>query len=1268
MKIKEIQVDGFGVWSGLSVHSMPDNMTVFYGPNEAGKTTLMQFLRTMFYGFTPERRTRYLPPVYGGNPGGAIRVTGPGGGYEICRRAQLDQYGSTGALSVTGSDGQSQGPHRLTMLLGQVDESIFTNVFAIGLRELQELSTLDDTAAADELYKLSSGLDRVSLVDVIRQLRSSRQQLASANQDEGQLQRLMAEREKLKDEIESLSAQGRRWAELASLKASHSTELEESKLRIEQWALEAKGYELAQQIRPTWVKKSDIQVRMQRLHARLDLPDSVADRLSEIDADIKHHKETLSGISSRRNELREQAQRLPLRPGITEMAAKIEAAAEQGPWIASLQKAQQRLESQLDSAKQELIENAARLGMSEEDQRALLEDGKTTSIPDLSRQAINQLAEPASEVRMWTSRVKQAIDQCDVEKREAEKLESELTVALRAHNQSDIQSALSSGGEITALLRKRIALEDQLKKQQTRRKQLDDEAVDLQVDEAFSVERALLLGVIFVAGAFMVLWGLGHWITLFGNSSTADPNKGLMFFVVGICALFVVYIMNMSMEKGNTTQLDEVEEQIAALGKEIQRTQAEREELDRRLPIQKGDPESRLREMESSIQSLEGLLPLQQNLQAAQQRLQAAKKRVTTASDSMRTAKSNWKRTLQHFGLAETMSPKSIRMLADGYDSLLQTRRRLSSLTEELESRQVELGAITQRIDALSRQVFAAKAASDAIAESRQMESSPSGSSGSRESERSERSEKVQRDGREKRMSLHSTGDTQRIAPTLKANIDAGDRALEQLARLTELLSSQEQFITQKRQMKEKDQELAKEAATEEKAIDRLHRSHSALLAEHGCESEEHLLQLLESKHEYLALEKELSTFNERIQEVIAGVAPIESVMRLLEGNSSEELSKRREAIGQRTAQAKERIEQLHRRQGELTQEMKSLASDGRLSEAKLELSCTENQISAVAAHWQTLATTTHLLDRVCEVYETERQPETLREASAFLNQLTEGKYVRIWTPLGKNQLRVDNRDGQALPLEVLSRGTREAVFIALRLSLAAAYSRRGVVIPLVLDDVLVNFDSVRAESAAKVLRDFAGLGHQVIMFTCHEHIMRIFNQIGVEVRILPNQGAPGIAEIFYPERCIAPVAPAAKDEVQEIPMIEEPRKKTLSPEPAVDPINLPVLAAKSPVKIPGPLPKREPKVRRVVVMEQPKIDWLWYERSLDSLDADTLDFGTADTTGFGASLAKAEGFDPDLLDWSWVEAQERVDEKAAPEDLWWRPQTQVATGSRSGK
>ena len=363
-----------------------------------------------------------------------------------------------------------------------------------------------------------------------------------------------------------------------------------------------------------------------------------------------------------------------------------------------------------------------------------------------------------------------------------------------------------------------------------------------------------------------------------------------MFFVMGMCALFLVYMMNITMEKGNTAQLDEVEDQLAALRKELQKTQLEREELDRRLPVHSGDPEMRLRDMEETVQALEGLLPMQQNLEAVRQRHQAARQRAAQAAESLRAAKSGWRKTLQHFGLAENLSPKSIRLLADGYDSLLQTRRRLTGLVEELESRQFELGAITQRIDALARQVFAAKAASDAIAG----QDRPAG--GERAAGKSD------------------------FAAAIKADVDLGNRALEQLAKMSELLSSQEQFILQKRQLREQDHELAAQASKLEKSLDKLHRGHSAVLAEHGCESEEQLLQQLEAKHEYLKLDQEQAAYAQRIQEMIGGSVPFDSILRLLESSTADELTKRREAIGQRTQQATLRMEQLHQRQGELNQ------------------------------------------------------------------------------------------------------------------------------------------------------------------------------------------------------------------------------------------------------------------------------------------------------------------------------------------------------------
>ena len=149
MKITGLEVDGFGVWSGLKLDPLSEGLNVFFGPNEAGKTTLMQFVRSVLYGFTPERQ-RYLPPLH---------VVGPNGRFLVSRNRSEEDPDAPDEVSLSAPDGTRQGGHLLKVLLANIDEAIFNNVFAVGLDELQELGTLDDTEAASLLYSLSAGLD-----------------------------------------------------------------------------------------------------------------------------------------------------------------------------------------------------------------------------------------------------------------------------------------------------------------------------------------------------------------------------------------------------------------------------------------------------------------------------------------------------------------------------------------------------------------------------------------------------------------------------------------------------------------------------------------------------------------------------------------------------------------------------------------------------------------------------------------------------------------------------------------------------------------------------------------------------------------------------------------------------------------------------------------------------------------------------------------------------------------------------------------------------
>ncbi|MFO0871957.1 MAG: AAA family ATPase, partial [Pirellulales bacterium] len=310
MKITDVRIDGFGVWTNLAVRNLAGEVTVFYGPNEAGKTTLMQFIRTVLYGFSRERRARYLPPVQGGRPGGGLRLTALRGNFEVVRRVVAeDALESLGDVTLLDDDGNALGSHQLSSLLGGVDESIFTNVFAIGLREIQELGTLNDSAAADHLYKLTSGLDRVSLIDVVRDLADSRQRILAPDERPGELPQLLVRREKLQHELDELATRGRRWPQLMAERAERGREIEQVEQGMAEVQRQIHHYDLLIQVRDKWTARRSVEEQLAVFGPAADLAPDTLEQLEQLNGQIKAYRRRLHGARKSRTALREELAR-----------------------------------------------------------------------------------------------------------------------------------------------------------------------------------------------------------------------------------------------------------------------------------------------------------------------------------------------------------------------------------------------------------------------------------------------------------------------------------------------------------------------------------------------------------------------------------------------------------------------------------------------------------------------------------------------------------------------------------------------------------------------------------------------------------------------------------------------------------------------------------------------------------------------------------------------------------------------------------------------
>ena len=224
MKILALEIDGFGVWSGLKFQRMSEGLNVVYGPNEAGKSTVLHFIRSALYGFSPERR-RYLPPLHGGRPGGWLEVAGGGGQFQVARYTSPDGNPRLDETLITAADGSRQGEPFMKSLLAGIDEATFNHVFAVSLSEMQELATLSDTQAADLLYRITAGLGRVSLVEVMRELEASRHRILDPQGAPGQITQLMHQQEQIRRQLEEQKSHGQAYARLAADLAARNREL-----------------------------------------------------------------------------------------------------------------------------------------------------------------------------------------------------------------------------------------------------------------------------------------------------------------------------------------------------------------------------------------------------------------------------------------------------------------------------------------------------------------------------------------------------------------------------------------------------------------------------------------------------------------------------------------------------------------------------------------------------------------------------------------------------------------------------------------------------------------------------------------------------------------------------------------------------------------------------------------------------------------------------------------------------------------------------------
>ncbi|MHC4880314.1 MAG: AAA family ATPase [Planctomycetota bacterium] len=1068
MKLERILVERYGAWSNLDLPVDSDGISVYYGPNEAGKSTLMRFIRGVLYGFRKTDVSRPLDEAdddASASWGGALQVEHQAEPWMVRRMAQA---GSRGLLSAWRAEaeqevGASDGSAVQSDIVGGVSEAVFENVFAIGLYELQELATLEDNDVAEHIYSLSLGLDGQQLLDLIEEVRDERSAILDPDAGTGMLADAHAEIDEIDQELEQKAGTRRKYEQLLVEQDNWEETIVELKQRQQGLEHQLRGHEYMERVHEPWLKVRQIERQLSSLPQLADFPESGLADLEAIETELSALKGRRNSLIGEAQNFSAQAKQIAIDPALRRYRPALQSFIDQREWIAELADFSETADEQAGELREQLDSQLEGLGNDWDVDRLRR--------VDVSHLSSNCLATRGREFQELERRNRRLQKRYRRLKREFHQRQDDVVRMRRQIGEGPV-------GDAIELVRDELGRLEDLSRLRVRERELTQRRIGI----ANQIHR-LQIDPTLPEWVYAVFWAIavcGFCLGLFGiwTGLTTNALSGTCYALVGSCSVLMTYGLKNHFE-------NQVEMSRVRLGSELREVELRlaetKEAIERAAPTmaalqvgaKKGaddlaskdqaaalrerfaDRDSAaswlsdvdlLRQCLTRLRDLEEMAEAEVWVEDTRERLIEMRKQLAEKQRDFGAARQNWCSQLSGHGLDETVE----------VDSALSQRDRVA-----------QAAVTAQRIDALEEDAQVAR----------------------RMLERFRK--RVEEQGH--RLDRYSEDYSDPLAI-----IDGWEEELDALSEL----------MTQRRQLRREARTRRAEASKYRTKIRRLETRRDAILVRGGAGTREEFEERARSLEDRFELEDQL----DRAKQELAAAAAGEHAMAIVESDlESYDEEQNRECIRTLRSELEDLaidLEDAFENLGRFKRELELLASDRSDAELRFEREQRLSQALALAEKWFALEWSVNTLEELRIEFERNHQPPILNRAKEFLGHLSGGRYRNIWTPLGRRTLCVDDRDGNTLLVEHLSGGTREQLFLAIRFALIEHFTAEGAELPVVLDDVLVNFDEERTRAAIEELLKHSERDQQILYFTCHQHLAELFRQRGVSTVTLPDRRA----------------------------------------------------------------------------------------------------------------------------------------------------------------
>lgn len=235
------------------------------------------------------------------------------------------------------------------------------------------------------------------------------------------------------------------------------------------------------------------------------------------------------------------------------------------------------------------------------------------------------------------------------------------------------------------------------------------------------------------------------------------------------------------------------------------------------------------------------------------------------------------------------------------------------------------------------------------------------------------------------------------------------------------------------------------------------------------------------------------ATAERRLQEIAAEREELLARVELDPAAASADVDRELEHRMRQRAGLLDTFEAMNRRAGELSTLLEQARDELSFDQCKLATEQVSTRLEEAKTDFARLLLAKHMLETAIATWESKRQPEVYAKASRLLSLMTDGRWVEVSLTAEGTLEVMDAVKTRRSPVH-LSLGTCQQLYLALRIALLTTAENVGRAIPILADDILVNFDDTRRLGAARALAELAE-SRQVILLTCHEDVVRVLKK-----------------------------------------------------------------------------------------------------------------------------------------------------------------------------